>query len=161
MELSTKEIQVKTLEIVKQVDFIAKKLDLKYALMWGTLLGAVRHAGFIPWDDDFDIMMSRRDYNILMDYFKSHKEELEPLVFFSKETRIEYPYMIGRICDTRYHLVSENEKDYGMGIFIDIYPLDGAGNGEHSLTYFKACLCCTLLGMKSRLHFVKTFSVEV
>lgn len=158
MKLELKDIQNETLSILKEVDKICKELNIKYVLVWGTLIGAVRHNGFIPWDDDLDIMMSREDYNTLKNYFVENKDRLQPLEFFSKDTREEYPYMLGRICNTNFHMISENEKDYGMGTFIDVYPLDGAGNGKDKFLYFRACTACTLLGMKTRLHFQKTFS---
>lgn len=160
MKLETRDIQLKTLDILLVVDKIAKELNLKYVLAWGTLIGAIRHKGFIPWDDDLDIMMPRKDYDKLQEYFVAHYEDLLPYVFFSKDTRNEYPYMIGRVCNTDYLLVAENEKNYDMGIFLDIYPMDGAGNGKHKLFYYKACLTCTILGMKTRLHFAKSFSFK-
>lgn len=158
--LTIREIQLETLKILEVIDKISNKIGIKYVLVWGSLIGAVRHKGFIPWDDDLDIMMSRKDYEKLQDYFIKNKDALKPFEFFSKETRNEYPYMIGRICNTNFKMISENEKDYGMGTFVDIYPLDGAGNGKDKFLYKRACLCTTMMGMKTRLHFNKTFSAK-
>ena len=124
-ELSLKEIQSISLEILKAVTDVCEELGLRYCLIYGTLIGAVRHHGYIPWDDDVDIMMPRPDYDKLLEYLASHK--LPNLSVFNRQTCPEYPYMISRISDDRYILEMENEKSVGMGIFIDVYPFDGLG----------------------------------
>ena len=158
MKLTLLQIQEESKNILIYIDSICRQLNLKYVLFWGSLIGAIRHQGFIPWDDDLDIAMPRKDYEKLKCYFMENKEKCKPFELFSIETRDEYPYMLPRICNTNFHLIAENEKDYGMGTFVDIYPMDGAGNGKHKFLYRKACLSTTLYGMKSRLHFQKTFS---
>ena len=125
-ELSMQEIQAVSLEILKQVTDLCEKLELRYFLTWGTLIGAVRHNGFIPWDDDVDILMPRPDYEILLSYFSNHK--INNLTLYNRHTCPDYPYMISRVSDDRYILEMDNEKSVGMGVFIDIYPMDGMGN---------------------------------
>ena len=133
-ELTTKEIQAISLEVLKQIADLCDELNLRYYLAYGTLIGAVRHKGFIPWDDDVDIMMPRPDYDKLLKYLSTNK--LPYLTLFNRQTCPEYPYMISRISDDRYILEMENEKSVGMGVFIDIYPLDGMGNTlEEALKY--------------------------
>lgn len=127
-ELSTKEIQNISFEILKIVARVCERLSLRYFLHYGTLIGAVRHNGFIPWDDDLDIMMPRPDYDKFLLHFADYFSEYKYLKLFNHETNTDYPYMITRISDERYHIVMDNETDYGMGIFIDIYPFDGLGN---------------------------------
>ncbi len=153
-ELSLKEIQSETLEIMKKINSICCKENLKYSLFYGTLLGAVRHKGFIPWDDDLDIVMPRSDYDKLSEYFKIHADELLPFKWFSYETVPNYPYMIARVCNTDFRMEAENENDCGMGTFIDIYPMDGAGNGKHVAFYNKAWFFASMYFTKSRLHYV-------
>lgn len=154
-ELSIKEIQSETLLIMKKIDEICKKENYRYSLYYGTLLGAVRHKGFIPWDDDLDIIMPREDYEKLARYFKNHESELYPLKWFSYETVPEYPYMISRVCNTNFRMESENEKDCGMGTFIDVYPMDGAGNGKNTFLYNKAWFFSSMYFTKSRIKYVK------
>lgn len=128
-KLDLGDVQEKSKLILFQVANICETLGLRYYLALGTLLGAVRHGGFIPWDDDIDIMMPRDDYNILIKYFKDNEKMLFPLKLFSPEIS-SYPYMICRISNINYVLNFDNEKPYGLGLFIDIYPLDGIGHTE-------------------------------
>lgn len=132
-ELSLREIQLISLEIAKKVDKICDELELRYYMYAGTLLGAVRHGGVIPWDDDIDIVMPRPDYEKLLDYIRKHQEELRPLKLYNIEDDENYPYMISRLSDERYILDVENEDPYGIGIFMDIYPWDGVGQTEDEM----------------------------
>lgn len=126
--ISMQEVQQGSLVILKKIDEICKQLKLKYCLAYGTLIGAIRHKGFIPWDDDVDIMMPRKDYDILIQYFINHKEELKPFEVINPQVNNRCPYTISRISDSRYKLDVDNEDDYGIGLFVDVYPLDGVGN---------------------------------
>lgn len=135
-ELTIQETQKVSLEILHTVSEICEKQDFRYALIYGTLIGAVRHKDYIPWDDDVDIMMPRPDYEKFLSYFKKHKEEYPSLRVFNHQECKKYPYMITRISDERYRIDMENEKPYGMGIFIDIYPYDGLGKTKEEAIKF-------------------------
>ena len=74
-ELTIKETQAISLEILHTIAEICESQQLRYALIYGTLIGAVRHHGYIPWDDDVDIMMPRPDYDKLLAYLKNHIQE--------------------------------------------------------------------------------------
>ena len=127
-ELTIRETQKVSLEILHTIASICEQEGFRYALIYGTLIGAIRHKGYIPWDDDVDIMMPRPDYELLLSYLKVHIQEYKYLKVFNREECPEYPYMITRISDDRYELQMQNEKPFGMGVFIDIYPYDGLGN---------------------------------
>lgn len=128
IKLSMNEVQQEAIEILKQVSDICEKLNIEYFLAYGTLIGAIRHEGFIPWDDDIDIMMPRNDYDRLCEYFVQNDNLIGDLKWFSPETNKDYPYMIARISSMKYVIDTDNEKPSGLGLFIDVYPLDGMGD---------------------------------
>lgn len=126
-ELSIRETQSVSLEILHDIAEICEQNGLRYCLIYGTLIGAIRHNGYIPWDDDVDIMMPRPDYEKLMIILKKNMNRYPFYEVFNHDNNNFYPYMITRISDKRYEIVMDNEKPYGMGVFIDIYPYDGMG----------------------------------
>ena len=130
LPLEMSEIKRVSLDILKKVTTICDQPGLRYFLIYGTLIGAVRHKGFIQWDDDVDIIMPRPDHDKLFRFIKDNPRVLENenLKVYSRDTVPGYMYGIPRICDTRYIIETSNEKDCGMGVFIDVYPLDGLGN---------------------------------
>lgn len=154
-QLTMAETQAISLEILHTVAGICEAQGLRYALIYGTLIGAIRHHDYIPWDDDVDIMMPRPDYDKLLAYLDQHIGEYPNLKVFNRETCPEYPYMITRISDDRYVIEMENEKPYGMGVFIDIYPYDGLGvTKEEAVAYgLKGDRLSSLCYQASRDHF--------
>ncbi len=122
-----RKIQLTQLEIMKVVDEICKKENIRYYLCAGTMLGGVRHQGFIPWDDDLDIMMPREDYRKLMEILKEKLPEEYWLQTY--ETDINYWQAFAKIRkkDTIYKEKGmEKISDEKCGIWIDIFPLDYA-----------------------------------
>jgi len=120
-----KDFQKRMLEILIEFDKIAKRHGLRYWLDHGTLLGAVRHGGFIPWDDDLDISMPREDY----EKFKTLRNELPGWIFFqTKETDKKVPVHYIKLRDKNSLYVDKWEKDrkikYHQGIFIDVFPVN-------------------------------------
>lgn len=153
--LPMKDIQAVSLEILKKVADICELEGLRYNIAWGTLIGAVRHQGYIPWDDDVDILMPRPDYEKLKAYFKAHEKDVSPLTLFDEETP-DYPYMAARVCNNEYIIDTDNEKPCGMGIFIDIYLLDGTGDTyDEAWNYSsKTCKYPRLIFLSTRMHLV-------
>ena len=133
-QLSLTEIQIATKEIVKFIDDLCNKLGLKYFALYGTVIGAIRHQGFIPWDDDFDIGMFRKDFEIFKEYMLTHDTGF--FYLDNVEANKEYPFYISRVCDKRYQLVFEG-FNYTSGLFVDIYPYDGLGNSEDIIWWKK------------------------
>lgn len=120
-----REIQMVELEILIEVDRICRKNDIKYVLGYGSLLGAVRHKGFIPWDDDIDILMLRSEYD---KFNEACQNQLDTSRFFWQTWDTDPNYRIGygkmRRLDTEYVRVGQEKMKYHGGIPIDIMPLD-------------------------------------
>ncbi|MEY8395858.1 LicD family protein [Lachnospiraceae bacterium 45-P1] len=122
--LSISEVQNAAFRILVELDSICKERGLLYSLTYGTLIGAVRHKGFIPWDDDVDILMPRKDFEALKKYFEN--TYTGKLKWCDRRTVENYPYCISRVSDMRYRYYTNvnNQKDFDIGVFVDIYPLD-------------------------------------
>ncbi len=125
-ELSEYDIKMQQvyLDIWKEFDRVAKKHGLTYYLYNGTLIGAVRHKGFIPWDDDFDIAMPRKDYDRLQ--YELSKEFNEPYFF---QSILSDPTHFGglnrlRKSDTTMILRFDYGHPCNNGVYMDIYPID-------------------------------------
>lgn len=126
-KMTIDEIQKVELTILKEVVQICEELEITYWGIYGTLIGAIRHKGFIPWDDDLDIAMKREDYEKFIAYFKKkYRGKLQLHCIDAKE---DYPYYIARVSKEGYKLIFD-QYDYTSGVFIDIYPLDGMGNSK-------------------------------
>lgn len=96
--------------------------NIQYYLGYGTLLGAVRHKGDIPWDDDIDIVMLRQDYEKFVHTFNlGRTDSLKVLCY---ELQPDFPYEFGKVEDTRTKLVEAVENPYDLGVNIDVFPLD-------------------------------------
>lgn len=126
-DIGLREAQMIMVDILKNVHDLCEKHGLKYFLDAGTLIGAVRHKGFIPWDDDVDIGMLREDYN---KFLKIAKEELPTHLFLQTfETDKEYdiyPVPCKVRCNNTILLEADNRDNFKMhnGIYIDIFPYD-------------------------------------
>ncbi len=121
-----RKLQLTQLEMLIEVDRICKKCNIKYNIIAGTLLGAVRHKGYIPWDDDADVGLLRHEY----EKFKNAcKTELDADRFYFQD-HIEtkgYRWGYGKLRRKGTCFLRENQEHmpYEQGIFIDIFPLDG------------------------------------
>lgn len=124
-----KQLQQKILGNLSVVHEVCEKHNLRYYLWAGTMLGAVRHKGFIPWDDDIDIAMPRKDYEALI----AHAKEWLPVPYeiVSYETdRDNYPLPFAKLQDASTTLIERSHLSYLGGVYIDIFPLDGMCNGK-------------------------------
>lgn len=134
-ELSLVEIQQEMLNTVIKIDEICKLLNIKYSLAYGSLIGAIRHKGFIPWDDDLDIWMTKRDLDIFCEYCNSHCDEIKPFKLCSRGNTLNYAYNIPRFANLSYKYVNTDKHQamFDIGIFVDIYPIEGYGNSKKTI----------------------------
>ena len=111
------------LKILLAVDGVCRQHGIRYFCWAGTMLGAVRHQGFIPWDDDMDVCMPRPDYDRFMEH--AHEWLPDPLEALCIETCPNYPGGFGKVVDSSTTLIERAHTDYVAGIYIDVFPIDG------------------------------------
>lgn len=122
--LDMKELCEIELGLLKKFDKFAQENGLRYWVMWGTLLGAVRHQGFIPWDDDIDISMPQKDYLRLIELMKENPERIEGTRLNSFEIDEGYTRPFAKLCDTRTVLFEDFDISFvEEGVYIDIFPM--------------------------------------
>lgn len=115
--------------ILLKIDSICRKQGFRYYLTYGTLLGAIRHKGYIPWDDDIDICMPREDYEAFYRFFIQNNADKEmKLISYRDKTSI-YPFfkMVNPNTTVVEHYV---DPRYQTGVWVDIFPIDGVEKGN-------------------------------
>ena len=121
-----RELQLKILDIIKYIDKLCRKNNIEYYLIYGSCIGAIRHKGFIPWDDDLDIGMTYENY---LKFIEVCKKELDTKKFFlqTSETEANYYLLFAKLRDITTTLVEENNKDKNItsGVYVDIFPFVG------------------------------------
>ena len=150
------------LSVYKEFAIICERHGFRYYLAYGNVLGAVRHEGFIPWDDDFDVMMPRKDYDKFLRI--AHQELPKKLKLVTWENTPEFSSnYFAKIMNCRLDELAVIEKEIGrelkQGIFIDIFPLDGIPSSRNKLkilTVKKKILDCIAYTYDRRLLGCKT-----
>lgn len=159
VELSDRDLrklQLNLLEMLIEIDRICRKYGIEYSLDGGTLLGAVRHKGFIPWDDDIDVIMRRDEY---VKFYRACKREMDKKRFFLQEYRTDSNYRWGyaklRRKGTEYIRLGQEHLKNRTGVFVDIFVADNVPD-DYLLRrmHYAACfvirkLLYSELGMKS------------
>lgn len=129
METQLRKLQLVQLEILKKIDAICVENNIQYSLYAGTLLGAVRHGGFIPWDDDLDICMPRVEYNHFLDVWSRIQPKGYILQAKENTPSCSPSFIKIRKDHTTFWQSGEKPGKYHMGIFVDIFPIDRIPNG--------------------------------
>lgn len=127
-ELTLKKLREIQLSILKEVAAFCDNHGINYFLCGGTLLGAIRHKGYIPWDDDIDIMLPRPDYEKLLIHFKS-----EDLVLHSSKRDDNFINPFVKISDKRTILIENISNGNNIGVNIDVFPIDGFPEGQDEM----------------------------
>lgn len=152
------EIKKRQLNVLLSVDDFCKRNNIKYFLYYGSLLGAVRHSGFIPWDDDIDIAMLRDDYDRFISTFKDEK-----IVAKDVNKDADYPFYFAKVYDIETKVIENFEKtEYEYGLGIDVFPLDNIPNSQKdkkrmiaAINFRKKLRNAKLVPINKNRHMVK------
>lgn len=136
-KISVDEMKSIELEIMDEIDRVCRKAGITYFLGYGSCLGAMRHGGFIPWDDDMDIVMLREDYERFLNTFGEVTDKGHLRVVSYRDESA--PFAFAKVVDTTTK-VEENyaESRFGSGVWVDVFPLDAVPI-EDAGKVFKAC----------------------
>ncbi len=159
------ELQQKLLCMLKWFHDFCVEFNLRYYAIGGTILGAVRHKGFIPWDDDIDIGMPREDYNELIKYMQYPIKKNNYVLEIPLQSE-DFVYQYCKLYDYTTTLIENNRYKTKRGIFLDIFPLDGIGNTlEESKKNFKTIdrmnnyILTKTCALSSHRKFYKNFAI--
>lgn len=120
-ELTSEELKQVQIDIMKYVHNFCEKNGIKYFICSGTLIGAARHKGFIPWDDDIDIMMPRKDYDRFVELFSKETNRYKVWAFNLQD---EYPNPYAKVTDEMTYKKENIIGAIELGVDIDIFPID-------------------------------------
>ncbi len=142
------EVQVYMLDMLKELVKLFDENGIRYYMIGGTILGAIRHKGYIPWDDDIDLALPRRDYD---KFLKIAKKVLpENLTLRTYYDNSYHHYYFARVVDTRYKIIRQGSlKEREEELWIDLFPLDGLPRNGFLQVVHKA----RLLRLKLLYHF--------
>lgn len=132
-----RELQLKILDIIKDIDKLCRENDIEYYLFYGSAIGAVRHGGYIPWDDDLDIAMTYDNY---LKFLRIGEEKLDKKYYIQTNKKEKNYYLqFAKVRDTTTTLIEENNKDIDIVrcVYVDIFPLVGVPNNKFKQFFFK------------------------
>lgn len=136
-----RQLQLYELNLLKTFAEICEKNNLRYYMIGGTMLGAIRHKGFIPWDDDIDIGMPREDYIRFMEIAKDNLPDYYDFLNYRKDD--DYLRYFSRLVDKRVKIYNDSNTDTIVeNAWMDIFPLDGSSNNPlvRNIQFFTLCV---------------------
>lgn len=144
-EYDLKKLHNNMLDILSAIDETCRKYNLRYYLIAGTMLGAVRHKGFIPWDDDADVCMPHSDYDKLIEHASEWLPKRYELI--CAENDKTYPQPFAKIQDSETTLIEHAHLRYLGGVYVDVFPVDGMPDSKlaQRFHYFHYKHLCKLL----------------
>ncbi len=123
-EISTEELKRILVNMMVDIDEYCEKNNITYYLAYGTLLGAVRHKGFIPWDDDIDIMMPRADYEKFVSSFNNSSSHAKNIEVIDHLIEKDYYHPFAKVIQKETEVEECINSKLHIGVFIDVFPLD-------------------------------------
>ena len=139
-KLSHKEIQERLLDILLDVDAFCRKEEIRYSLAYGTLIGAVRHKGFIPWDDDIDLLMPRPDFERFVATYGKASGSKFACLYGTRNESADFVNFFAKVHDPST-VSKEGGKYYRFGLNIDIFPVDGKPSDPKEQALWEKRLC--------------------
>lgn len=124
-QLTDKEIHDCLLNILKDVDEFCRQNGLRYSLAYGTLIGAVRHHGFIPWDDDIDIQMPRPDFERFIREYGREPGARYRCLYNTVNEEERFQHFFAKVHDTHTVCIQGKSVVYKFGVNLDVFPIDG------------------------------------
>lgn len=154
-KLSTVEVKRTELAILNYIDAMCQKCNIKYYLAYGTLLGAIRHKGFIPWDDDIDIYMLRSDYMRFITIVSENQDVRYKLLSIYNDKK--YYYEFAKVVDSKTLLKVDNiEENPNEGVWVDIFPLDVISDKiKIQKSLINISVACRILSVYKRFPYEK------
>ena len=151
------ETQCYIMQVLRSIIGILDELEIPYYMQGGTMLGAVRHQGFIPWDDDVDLGIPREAYERLLKEVSSKLPENLELRTYEDAT--DHHYYFARIVDTRYQIRRMGSLEERLeNVWVDLFPLDGMPNGSVARTWHKMRL--TMVRLKYHLSCFEKVNIK-
>lgn len=133
-EMTNEELKAVGVKVLKYVDQVCRENSIEYFIGFGTLIGAVRHKGYIPWDDDIDICMKRSEYNRFIQIMSTKSDYR----IISMETDPDYSFTFARVSDKNTYLKLKAMREiHNLGVFVDIFPIDVAPDKEARSEWFE------------------------
>ena len=126
-------LQLKELESLRYFDDFCRRNELCYYLLGGCVIGALRHGGFIPWDDDIDLIMPRRDYQRMLRLWREQEDPDGRFLMLTTDGKTVFTgNCFATLVDTSATMVKDNQKDIDVphGIVTDIFPMDGCPDSK-------------------------------
>ncbi len=149
-----KKLQKYQIEILDEVVRICQKHKIQYFIIGGNLIGAIRHKGFIPWDDDLDIAMMREDYDKFLEV-ATQEIDKRMLVDYAENNEYYYlPFAKIRLRDSIYEEPEQKNYQGPKGIWIDIFPMDNANQEDSLFIRWQTFL-------KESIHFINAIKANV
>lgn len=150
-ELTLQEYKVAQLQILHEVHNFCEANDIKYSLAYGTLIGAVRHKGYIPWDDDIDICMLRKDYNKFISLFNENSGAFRVRAL---ETDKTYTHTYAKVELVNTRVIDLCNSQMEIGVNIDVFPIDYICDDSHKRhAYYNK------LKRKQQIYLIKSIKI--